>query len=113
MATLPSKSETNLLDNVMNVDPLSNSVTHINLSGIFNKSIQPEGQKETPVDDRLMQMANFIDAKGKRLKAALTIIAKASHHKAFMETSLMQNSPPRNMSLWVQPRIYHSNPDVE
>ena len=25
----------------------------------------------------------------------------------------MRNLPPRNMSLWVQPHIYHSNPDVE
>ena len=25
----------------------------------------------------------------------------------------MRNSPPRNVSLWVQPHIYHSNPDVE
>ena len=99
MATVPSELETNLLDNVMDVDPLSDSVTHINLSGILKKSIQPEGQKETPVDDRLTQMANFIDVRGKRLKAELTIIAKASHHKAFMETCLMRNSPPRNMSL--------------
>ena len=102
MATVPSELETNLLNNVMDVDPLSDSVTHINLSGILNKSIQPEGQKETPVDDRLTQTtqtANFIDVRGKRLKAELTIIAKASHHKAFMETCLVRNSPPRNMSL--------------
>ena len=71
----------------MDVDSLS--VTHINLSGISNKSIQPEGLKETPVDDRLTQTANFIDVRGKRLKTAPTIIAKASHHKAFMETCLM------------------------
>ena len=65
MATAPSNSETNLLDNVLDVDPLSDSVTHIHLSGIINKSIQPEGQKETPVDDRLTQTANFIDVRGK------------------------------------------------
>ena len=63
--------------------------------------------------DTLTQATNFIEVRGKRLRVALTIIAKASHHKAFMETCLMQNSPPRNMSLWVQPHIYHSNPDVE
>ena len=117
MAAEPSKSETQLLDNAMDVDPLSDSVTHINLSGILNKSIQlqPEAQIETPVDERLAltQPTNFIEVRGKRLRAALTIIAKASHHKAFMETCLMRNSPPRNMSLWVQPHIYHSNPDVE
>ena len=113
MAAEPSKSETNLLDNIMEVDPLSDSVTHINLYGILNKSIQPEGQKETPVDEGLTQTTNFIEVRGKRLRAALTIIAKASHHKAFMETCLVRNSPPRNISLWVQPHIYHSNPDVE
>ena len=117
MAAEPSKSETQLLDNAMHVDPLSDSVTHINLSGILNKSIhlQPEALIETPVDERLTltQTTNFIEVRGKRLRAALTVIAKASHHKAFMETCLMRNSPPRNMSLWVQPHIYHSNPDVE
>ena len=55
MAAEPSKSETQLLDNAMDVDPLSDSITHINLSGILNKSIQlqPEAQTETPVDERL------------------------------------------------------------
>ena len=90
----------------MDVDPLNDSVTHINLSAILNKSIQPEGQKETPVDETDTNGSFYW--RGKRLKAALTIIAKASHHKAFMETCLM-----RNMSLWVQPHIHHSNPDVE
>ena len=54
MATEPSKSETQLLDNAMDVDPLSDSVTHINLSGILNKSIQlqPEAQTETPCSGR-------------------------------------------------------------
>ena len=64
MAAEPSKSETQLLDNAMDVDPLSDSVTHINLSGILNKSIQlqPEAQIETPVDERLAltQTTNFI-----------------------------------------------------
>ena len=109
-----SKSETQLLDNAMDVDPLSGSVTHI---GILNKSIQlqPEAQTETLVDERftLTQTTNFIEVRDKRLRAALTIIAKASHHKAFMESCLMRNSSARNMSLWVQPHIYHSNPDVE
>ena len=115
MATIePSKSETSLLENEnMEIDPLSDSVTQINLSGILNKTIQPDGPKETPVDEGPTQTTNFIETRGKRLKAALTILAKASHHKAFMETCLMRNSPPRNMSLWVQPHIYHSNADVE
>ena len=58
---------------------------HINLiSGILNKSIQlqPEAQTETPVDERLT-LTQATKVRGKRLRAALTIIAKASHHKAF------------------------------
>ena len=90
MATIePSKSETSLLENDnMEVDPLSDSVTQINLSDILNKTIQPDGQKETPVDEGSIQIANFIKTRSKLLKAALTILAKASHHKAFMETCL-------------------------
>ena len=113
MATQPSKSETDLLDINMEVYPLSDSVTQINLSGILNKTIQPEPQRDSPVDDGPAQITTFIETKGKRLKAALTIIAKASHHKTFMETCLMRNSPPKNLSLWVQPHIYHSDPEVE
>ena len=89
----PSRSETDLLDINMQVDPLSDSVTQINLSGILNKTIQPESQRDSPVDDGPAR-TTFIETKGKRLKAALTIIAKASHHKTFMETCPMRNSPP-------------------
>ena len=113
MATQPSRSETDLLVINMEVDPLSDSVTQINLSRILNKTIQPESQRDSPVDNSPAQTMTFIETKGKRLKAALTIIAKASHHKTFMEICLMRNSPPKNMSLWVQPHIYHSDPEVE
>lgn len=97
----------------MEVDPLSDSVMQINLSGILNKTIQAEPQRDSPVDENSTQTTSFIETRGKHLKAALTIIAKASHHKMFMETCLMRNSPPKNMSLWVQPHIYHSDPEVE
>ena len=52
MATIePSKSETSLLENEnMKVDPLSDSVTQINLSGILHK-IQPAWQGEATVDE--------------------------------------------------------------
>ncbi|MCG8624013.1 MAG: hypothetical protein MJE68_18735, partial [Proteobacteria bacterium] len=96
----------------MEVDPVSDSVTQINLSGILNISIRTEPQEDSPVDEGPTQTTTFIDTRGKRLKAALTIIAKASHHKKFMETCLMRNSPPEKMS-WVQPHIYHSDPEVE
>ena len=46
-------SESNLLDSEnMEIDPLSDSVTRINLSGILNKSIQSEPKdEESPVDE--------------------------------------------------------------
>ena len=89
MARELSESETNLLDINMEVDPSSDSFIQINLSGILNKTIQSEGQYETPIDERLTQTTHSIEGRTKRLKAALTIIVKASHHKAFMETCLM------------------------
>ena len=86
----------------------------INLTGILNRTIQPEPQRDSPVDDGPTQTTSFIETKGKRLKAALTVIAKASHHKTFMETCLMRNSPPKNILLWVQPHIiYHSDQKVK
>ena len=78
----------------------------------MNKTLQPEPQRDNPVDDGPTQTTSFIETR-KRLKAALTIIAKASHHKMFMGTCLMRNSPPKNISLWVQSHIYHSDPEVE
>ena len=115
---LPTRSETNLLEENMeiNQDPLSDSVTEINLSGILNKTILPQ-----PPSRKTMQFGmefetertTFLDSKGKRLKSALIVIAKASHHKNFMETCLARRQPPKNMTLWVQPHIYHSNTQVE
>ena len=84
MANQPSRSETNLLDGEnMEVEPLNDSVTQINLSGILNKTIQPQAQQDSPVDEGPTQIASFLETRGKRLKAALIVIAKASHHKAF------------------------------
>lgn len=115
----PTRSETDILDdnNVeTETDPKSASITQINLSGILNRTIcetssNPSQDTSTPTGQS-MQLS-FNESKGKRLKAALTITAKASHHKAFMETCFMRNSPPKNMSLWVQPHIYHSNEKIE
>lgn len=44
MAAEPSKSETSLLDN-MEIDPLSDSVTWINLSGILKPFNQKDKKK--------------------------------------------------------------------
>ena len=67
MASEPSRSETNLLDNDVNMDvePLSDSITQINLSGILNKTIQSETQRESPVDEGLTQSTTFIETQGK------------------------------------------------
>ena len=120
----PTNSEANLLDEeglLMetegNQDHLSDSVTQINLSGILNKTVQniptpQESQIEInkPTENNT---SSFLETTGKNLKSSLIIMVKASHHKTFMETCLMRNSPPKNMSLWVQPHIYHSNSQVE
>ena len=105
----PTTSETNLLEEGMETETLSDSVTQINLSGILNQTIQTN---KTP-SEQLRTEPSFIEARCKRLKAALIIIAKASHHKAFMETCLMRNTPPKNMSLWVKPHIYHTDQYIE
>ena len=55
----------------------------------------------------------FLEEKAKKLKASLTILAKASHHKSFMETCLNAKTPPRSMCLWVEPHIYHSTKEIE
>ena len=113
----PTSSENNLLEEGMETNQshqLSDSVTAINLSGILNKTVQDTRPKPNPTPTiQENEGFSFIEAKGKRLKSALIILAKASHHKTFMETCLMRNAPPRNMAVWVQPHIYHSNPQIE
>ena len=115
----PTRSEMDVLDDnnmEMETDPLSASITQINLSGILNRTIRETSSnqsQDTPTPMGQSVQLSFIESKGKRLKAALTIITKASHHKAFMETYFMRNSPPKNMSLWVQPHIYHLNEKIE
>ena len=114
----PTRSESDLLDGDMDTEPeqnISDSITAINLSGILNKTIQsisPQTSSQPPTNPTTGQPP-LLDSRGKRFKAALIVIAKASHHKTFMETCLARNQPPRNMSLWVQPHIYHSNQEVE
>ena len=110
----PTRSETNLLDENMdtNQDQLSDSITNINLLGILNKTMQQPPQPNSQIKE-VNDRAPFLESRGKRLKAALIILAKSSHHKTFMETCMARHQPPKNMSLWVQPHIYHSNAQVE
>ena len=105
MTSQPSRSESNLLDaDNMESDPLNDSVTQINLSGILNRTIQTETLSDSPVDEN-----NPLRRDERQTSKGST---HHYYHKAFMETCFMRNTPPRNMSLWVQPHIYHSNPDV-
>ena len=86
----PSRSESDLLDQNMEEDQethLNDSVTAINLSGILNKTItniSPETSSRSTMEQSVEQ-PTYLETRGKRLKAALIIMAKASHHKAFME----------------------------
>ena len=51
---------------------------------------------------------------GRKLKATLIALAKASHHKTFMERCLTRNQPPKNMKPWMEPHIiYRSNTTIE
>ena len=59
------------------------------------------------------ELVDKITEKGKRCKASLIILAKANHHRNFMETCLKNKNPPKSMSLWCKSHIYHSNSDVE
>ena len=102
MASEPSRSETNLTYLIVI------TIWKWNLQCHPYKPIrylQPDIQRDTPVDEGMTQSTTFIETRGKRLKAALTIIVKASHYKAFMETCLMRNSPPRNVTVNPSPHL--------
>ena len=101
----PTTSETNLLDENMDTDTdISDSITAINLSGIL-KELEPQPTTSRAYAEPEISGQTFLEQKGKRQKSALIILAKASHHKALMETCLSRNTPPRNMALWIQPHI--------
>ena len=94
----------------------------LNLSGILNKSIDGtsemlrllEEEEQTSISLQPKQTnQTFLEEKQKSLKASLIILAKASHHKTFMETCLHAKTPPRTMCLWVEPHIYHSTKETE
>ena len=70
-------------------------------------------EEETITQTTNQPEESFYDEKGKQLKASLIKLAKASHHKTFMEICLREKKPPRNMRLWVEPHIYHSTKGVE
>ena len=104
---------------------LSDSIGKINLSGILNKTLEgtsemlqllEEDEATTTITNHNAIPATgqtFFDEKFKKVKSSLIILAKASHHRTFMETCLKEKNPPRNMRLWVEPHIYHSTKEVE
>ena len=62
---------------------------------------------------RTIPQQQSLQKDGKKLKATLIALAKASHHKTFMETCLTRNQPPKNMKPWIEPHIYRSNTTIE
>ena len=71
------------------------------------KKPQPQIKQLNQTDE------SFFEDKYKKLKSSLIVLAKASHHRTFMETCLNAKTPPKNMRLWVEPHIYHSSKEVE
>ena len=101
---------------------LSDSIGKINLSGILNKTLEgtsemlqllEEDEATTTNHNAIPATGQTFDEKLKKVKSSLIILAKASHHRIFMETCLKEKNPPRNMRLWVEPHIYHSTKEVE
>ena len=101
---------------------ISDSIGKVNLSGILNKTLEGISEmlklleeEETTTTNQTINPTDesFFEDKYKKLKASLIVLAKASHHRTFMETCLNAKNPPRNMRLWVEPHIYHSSKEVE
>lgn len=91
--------------------------TQISLSGLLNQTMigTQEMMETLQIDSNTAAHTETpeMDEDARQLKAYLTIIGKASHHKSFMEACLLRNSPPKNMQAWVKPQIYHSNKTIE
>lgn len=125
--TQPSRSDENLLEENMQTEQspvdLSDSIGKINLSGILNKTLEGTSEMLKLLEEEEATTTNhnaipatgqsYFDEKFKKVKSSLIILAKASHHRTFMETCLKGKNPPRNMRLWVEPHIYHSTREVE
>ena len=107
-------------EELMDIQLLSSSFENLDLDGILDEIIEGTSDILGDLEDTQAQnkehedeLLDKITEKGKRWKAYLIILAKANHHKNFMETCLKNKNPPKSMSLWCKPHIYHSNSDVE
>ena len=119
----PSRQANNHEDETMDTEELSSSACALNLSGILNKTfdgtsdmlkwLENEDHASPGPTEPNQTNQTFLDEKSKKLKASLIILAKASHHRTFMETCLHAKTPPRNICLWVEPHIYHATKETE
>ena len=94
--------------------------TGINLLSILNKTLDGAKEKMRELENlqeeqtmRTTPQQQSLQEDGKNLKATLIALAKASHHKTFMETCLTRNQPPKNVKPWIEPHIYRSNTTIE
>lgn len=76
---------------------ISDSIGKANLSGILNKTLKGTSEmlkllkeEETTTASQTINPTDesFFEDKYKKLKALLIVLAKASHHRTFMETCL-------------------------
>ena len=126
-STQPSRSDENLLEESISCEEspmdISDSLGKVNLSGVLNKTLEGTSEMLKLLEDEETTTTNqttinqtdesFFEDKYKKLKSSLIVLAKASHHRTFMETCLNAKTPPKNMRLWVEPHIYHSSKEVE
>ena len=116
---LEPQTETQQPSTPMDTNQPSTS-TGINLLSILNKTLDGAKEKMRELESlqeeqtmRTTPQQQSLQEDGKNLKATLIALAKASHHKTFMETCLTRNQPPKNMKPWIEPHIYRSNTTIE
>ena len=118
-----SRQANNQEEEIMDTEELSSSACALNLSGILNRTVdgtsemlkwlENEDHASPGPTEPNQTNQTFLEEKSKKLKASLIILAKASHHRTFMETCLHAKIPPRNMCLWVEPHIYHATKELK
>lgn len=113
-------------DSEMEIQLLSDSLEDLEISAFLETTIEGTSQlmanlsqptqtqtQQDDLEDEDEELMATILEKGKRLKASFIIMAKANHHKNFMETCLQNDKPPQSMTLWCKPHVYHTNSEVE
>ena len=104
--TQSSRSDENLLEESMQTEQspvdLSDSIGKINLSGILNKTLEGTSEMLKLLEEEEATTTNhnaipatgqsYFDEKFKKVKSSLIILAKASHHRTFMETCLKEKT---------------------